>query len=97
MLFGKDGFGLRRGPIGNTMKFRWTKQFVLAIVTLLGLSRIATAQWSEGVAIASDKPPEPFSSAIGEADFLQAMKNHLAAYQEELDATNSHESLRANN
>ncbi len=97
MLFGKDGFGLRREPIGNTMKSRRTKQFVSAIVTLLGLSQIATAQWSEGVAIANDKPPEPFSSAAAEPDFLQAMKIHLAAYQEELDATNSLEFLRANN
>ncbi len=66
------------------MYSRRTKQFVLATVALLALSRCASAQWSEGVVTASD-----------EGAFLQAIKNQLAVYQEDLDAADSHESMRS--
>jgi DNA-binding transcriptional regulator YdaS (Cro superfamily) len=91
----KDRSGSRRGSIGDTMVSQRNKQFVLATVALLALSPRASAQWSDGVAIASDEPSPFISAAAEEEVFLQAIRNQLAAYQEEIDSPDLHESMRA--
>jgi len=71
-----------------------TTQFVLATLTLLAFSRGVSAQWSAGVAVASDGSTTPSSAATEKAEFLQAIKHQLAAYQEELHAPDSSDSMR---